>query len=135
MSDECLFCSIAAGAIPARIVGESAGAMAFLDINPAGTGHTLVIPRTHATDIWDLAPDDADEVWRLSQRTADRLRQVLEPEGLTIFQANGKAGWQEGFHFHVHLVPRWRGDGLTKPWHGTPGDPAELDALAKRLNP
>jgi histidine triad (HIT) family protein len=113
---------------------ESNRATAFLDINPASRGHTLVIPRSHASDIWALTDEDADEVWRLTRRVANRLREVLEPEGLTLFQANGRAGWQDVFHVHIHLVPRWTGDGLIKPWEGTPGDPSALDRLAARLN-
>lgn len=107
--------------------------MAFLDLNPAGEGHTLVIPRNHATDIWELSGEDAAEVWLLTSRVAHRLNDVLRPEGLTLFQANREAGWQDLFHFHVHLVPRWAGDGLTKPWHSVLGDPARLDQVFARL--
>src|SRR5256885_809258 len=134
MSDECVLCAIAAGAEPSRLVMESNRATAFLDINPAGLGHTLVIPRSHAADIWELTDEVAEEVWRLTRRVAHRIRQVLEPGGLTLaLQANGKAGWQDLFHFHIHLVPRWVGDGLIKPWNVTPGDPSRLDELAARL--
>jgi histidine triad (HIT) family protein len=133
MADGCVFCAIAAGTEPARLVMESNRATAFLDINPAGQGHTLVIPRSHATDIWGLTEEDADEVWRLTRRVAHRLREVLEPEGLTLFQANGSAGWQDVFHVHIHLVPRWAGDSLIKPWEGALGDPSRLDQLATRL--
>jgi histidine triad (HIT) family protein len=133
MADECVLCAIAAGEEPSRLVMESSRAAAFLDINPAAPGHTLVIPRSHATDIWELTDDDADEVWRLTMRVAHRLKDVLEPGGLTLFQANGRAGWQDIFHFHIHLVPRWVGDGLIKPWELTPGDPSRLDELAAQL--
>lgn len=112
---------------------ESVRAFAFLDINPAGEGHTLVIPKSHAADIWELTGEDAREVWELTGLVATRLRDVLQPEGLTLFQANGRAGWQDVFHFHVHLIPRWTGDALIKPWVVAPGDPAELDAIAARL--
>jgi histidine triad (HIT) family protein len=114
---------------------ESNRATAFLDVNPAGQGHTLVIPRSHATDIWGLTEEDADEVWRLTRRVAHRLREGLEPEGLTLFQANGSAGWQDVFHVHIHLVPRWAGDRLIKPWEGAPGDPSRLDQLATPVGP
>jgi histidine triad (HIT) family protein len=133
MADECVLCGIAAGTEPSRLVMQSSLAMAVLDINPAGEGHTLVIPKSHAADIWELSGEDADEIWRLTVRVAHRLKEVLEPEGLTLFQANGRAGWQDVFHFHVHLVPRWAGDGLVKPWHSTPGDPARLDQVSARL--
>jgi len=134
MRNGCVFCAIASGEAPARLVAASDGAIAFLDIAPAGDGHTLVIPRAHAADIWSLSPIDADEVWRLTVRVADRLRDVLRPHGLTLFQANGGAGWQDVFHFHMHLVPRWEGDALTKPWQGVPGNATRLDEMAVRLS-
>ena len=129
----CVFCGIVDGDLPSRVVGENARAVAFLDINPATDGHTLVIPRTHADDIWDLNDEDAAAVWDLTRAVAARLRDVLEPDGLTLFQANRTAGWQDVFHVHVHVVPRWTGDGLTKPWHTRPGDDATLDRIAERL--
>jgi histidine triad (HIT) family protein len=133
MAADCVFCAIVAGDAPSRLVMESSRAMALLDINPASDGHTLVIPRTHATDIWKLAGEDADEVWRLTLRVAHRLDEVLKPEGLTLFQANRRAGWQDVFHFHIHVVPRWRDDGLIKPWEMAQGDPSRLDKIAAQL--
>jgi histidine triad (HIT) family protein len=133
MPDACVFCAIVAGEQPSRLVMESSRATAILDINPAGDGHTLVIPKSHATDIWDLTDEDADEAWRLTRRVANRLNEVLDPGGLTLFQANRRAGWQDVFHFHIHLIPRWVGDGLIKPWEVTPGDPSRLDEMAARL--
>jgi histidine triad (HIT) family protein len=133
MGARCVFCAIAAGTEPAHLVMESDRAIAFLDINPAGDGHTLVIPRRHATDVWDLESEDADELWRLTIRVAHRLREVLEPDGLTLFQANGVAGWQHVFHVHVHLVPRWRDDGLTPPWLRIGADASHLREVADRL--
>ena len=89
MSASCVFCAIVAGAEAAQVLMQSDRAVAFLDINPAGEGHTLVIPRRHVTDIWELEGEDADDVWRLTISVAHRLREVLHPDGLTLFQANG----------------------------------------------
>lgn len=114
MSAPCLFCAIAAGTASAQVVMGNDRAIAFLDINPAGEGHALVIPRRHASDIWELEGDDADEVWR--SRSASRTGSArCSSHGLTLFRANGVVGWQHVFHFHTHLVPRWRGDRLTRP--------------------
>ena len=88
----CVFCSIAAEEAPSYKVAESDRAVAFLDINPAADGHTLVIPKAHADDIWDLEPEDGRAVWTLSQEVAALLSERLEPDGLTIFQANRKSG-------------------------------------------
>ena len=131
----CIFCEIAAEDAPARIVGLNDGAIAVLDINPASDGHTLVLPRAHADDIWTIEEQDAVAVWSLVREVAGRLREVLRPDGLTLFQANGRAGWQDVFHFHLHVVPRWSGDALVKPWDLALADPANLDEIAARLSP
>jgi histidine triad (HIT) family protein len=133
MSDDCIFCSIVSGSAPARGVDENGGAVAFLDVNPASPGHTLVIPRTHVRDIWDLGSEDSAAVWELTRMVANRVRRSFEPDGLTLLQSNGEAAWQHVFHLHVHVVPRWRNDGLQRPWPIIPGDPAELDLALARL--
>jgi histidine triad (HIT) family protein len=131
---ECIFCAIVAGGAPGRRVAESDRALAFLDINPVADGHTLVLPKEHVGDIWGLADDVGADVWKLTMRVARRIREVLEPDGLTLFQANGRAGWQEVFHFHMHVVPRWTGDGLVRPRPKGPGNPRRLDEIAARLS-
>jgi histidine triad (HIT) family protein len=123
----CVFCAIVAGDAPAEIVGENDRALAFMDLNPAADGHSLVISKAHADDIWDLESEDGSAVWALAQRLADAVRMGLQPEGLTLFQANAKAGWQDVFHFHLHLVPRWSGDDLVKPWRS---DPSRREGIA-----
>jgi histidine triad (HIT) family protein len=112
----CIFCSIVAGTAPSERVAESERALAVMDINPAADGHTLVITKAHAVDIWDLTPADGSEVWDLAMKVSEAIRDGLNPDGLTLFQANRRAGWQDVFHFHLHLVPRWEGDALVKPW-------------------
>jgi histidine triad (HIT) family protein len=133
MKAGCVFCSIVAGDEPAHVIGRSDRALAFLDVNPATDGHTLVIPKGHAADIWELTPEDGAAVWALVRRMASLLRGRLTPDGLTLFQANGKAGWQHVFHFHMHVLPRWIGDGLQRPWDMRSGDPQALEAMADRL--
>lgn len=130
---ECIFCSIASGSAPSRPVVETPPAFAFLDTNPAADGHTLVAPRRHADDIFALDQDTAAAVWTLTLAVARRLDEVLTPDGVTLFQANRAAGWQDDFHFPIHVVPRWHGDKLVRPWHDTPGDPERLDEVAARL--
>jgi histidine triad (HIT) family protein len=113
---DCIFCSIVAGTAPSERVAENHRALAIMDINPATEGHTLVMSKAHAEDICDLDAEDGAAVWSLTANVARGIRNGLHPEGLTLFQANGKAGWQDVFHFHLHLVPRWSTDDLVKPW-------------------
>jgi histidine triad (HIT) family protein len=128
VSAGCVFCGIVAGAKPAEIVASNDRALAFLDHAPASDGHTLVIPRVHAHDIWDLEAADGDAVWRLAREVADRIRFAIAPDGLTLVQANGEAGGQDVFHFHLHVIPRWWGDRFVRHWrpHPAPGDPAQV---------
>jgi histidine triad (HIT) family protein len=113
---ECIFCAIVAGDAPSERVAENDRALAIMDISPATDGHTLVISKAHADDIWALGADDGQAVWSLTSDVAKAIRDGLSPEGLTLFQANRDAGWQDVFHFHLHLVPRWTNDDLVKPW-------------------
>ena len=101
-----------------------------MDSNPATDGHTLVPSKRHAEDIWDLEPEDGSAVWSLAKDVAEAIRTGLRPEGLTLFQANAKAGWQEVFHFHLHLVPRWMGDGLVRPWRSGTSKRDGIEAAA-----
>jgi len=130
---DCIFCRIVAGKAPAEVVAQDDRALAFMDINPATDGHTLVVPRTHAEDIWDLEPEDGRAVWTLAQEVAAAIRAGLEPDGLTLFQANRKAGWQDVFHFHLHLVPRWGDDGLIRPWRSEGSRRAGVEAAAAKI--
>jgi histidine triad (HIT) family protein len=129
----CVFCDIVAGTAPAEVVAENDRALAFMDINPAADGHTLVVSKAHADDIWDLDAEDGAAVWWLTQGVADAIRAGLEPEGLTLFQANARAGWQDVFHFHLHLVPRWKDDDLVKPWGPSASRRDGVPAAADRI--
>jgi len=130
MTDRCLFCAIAAGVATAWLIDENPGAIASLDVNPASEGHTLVIPRNHACDIWELTETDAAAVWELTRLVAQRVRSTFAPGGLTILQSNSKAAWQHVFIMHVHAVPRWTDAGLRKPWDMLPEDPDRLERVA-----
>jgi histidine triad (HIT) family protein len=132
-SADCIFCRITAGDIASYPVAEAERALAFLDVNPASEGHTLVVPREHRIDIWDLPADDGLAIWALAQHVAGILHDALRPDGMTLYQANRRAGFQDVFHFHLHVVPRWHGDGLRKAWESRPADPGHLAATAERL--
>ena len=132
MSD-CIFCKIIAGEIPSKKIYEDNDHLAFLDIFPAGRGHTLVIPKAHFADIHSMSAPEYGAIAAAAKLVADLLHAKLGSEGTTIFQMNREAGWQTVFHAHMHVIPRWSGDGLHKPWDIAPADDAELSALAKLL--
>ncbi len=129
----CIFCSIVDGSAPSWVVHEDADAVAILDMGQATPGHTLVIPRVHASDIWSITEQDAAAVMRTVRQVADQLRDTLQPLGLNITQANGEAAGQEIFHYHVHLVPRYANDGLRPPWRTTETSHEELAEMHRRI--
>lgn len=96
-------------------------------------GHTLVLPRRHAADIWDIRREDAGRLMEAVHDVAALLEERLRPDGMTLFQANRPAGWQTVFHIHVHLVPRHWGDPLTASWKPQTATEAELDAALSRI--
>ena len=130
---ECIFCKIVAGDLPASVIAADERALAFLDINPATRGHTLVIPRAHAQDIHDVGSEDLAAAAALTQRIARLALERLGADGVTVMQASGVAAWQTVFHFHIHVIPRYVGDPLALPWVPAPGDPDELAAAAAAL--
>ena len=115
MSD-CVFCSIAAKTIPACIVHEDAHTLAFMDQGQVNPGHVLVACRAHVENLYGLDPAQAAAVFQSTARVARAIRDAFTPQGLTLFQANGKAALQTVFHFHIHLVPRWENDGMSLAW-------------------
>jgi len=111
VTDSCIFCAIAAGDAEASIVHADEHAVAFLDLHPLTTGHTLVIPRRHVVDLLD-ADGAVAEVGPVLEATAALLVDRLGADGINAFQASGPAAGQTVFHLHFHLLPRTAGDGL-----------------------
>ncbi|MBA3764833.1 MAG: HIT domain-containing protein, partial [Actinobacteria bacterium] len=99
---ECIFCRIVAGTAESAAVDEDDRTIAFLSIAPAIEGHTLVIPKRHARNLFDIDSSDLAAVAVAAQRVALRLREVLGCDGISLFQSNEAAGWQTVFHYHVH---------------------------------
>ncbi len=129
----CVFCEIRDGTIPAIRVAEEDRALAFMDRNPVNDGHLLVVPRTHAATIFDIPEADLLAVMRLAWRLAVGIQAALAPEGLHLLQNSGRAAFQSVHHFHVHLIPRWSGDGRGFNWPLVPGDPARMQSVADRI--
>ena len=108
----CIFCDIVEGRAPSDVVFEDGETLAFMDINPANPGHTLVIPKRHVRDIYELGGETAAVVMRTTVRVARAIKRALQPDGMNLVQSNERAGGQDVFHFHMHIIPRWYDDGL-----------------------
>jgi histidine triad (HIT) family protein len=115
MSD-CVFCRIVARQIPATVVHEDDQTLAFMDLGQVNPGHVLVTVKKHAENLYALDDAQAGAVLRAAARVARAIRDAFNPDGLSVYQANGSAAGQTVFHYHVHLVPRHAGDGMALSW-------------------
>jgi histidine triad (HIT) family protein len=130
---ECIFCKIVASEIPSHRIYEDSDHIAFLDIFPATKGHSLVIPKAHHIDIHSMTGEAYGALAKVAKAVADQLHQKLHSDGTTIMQMNREAGWQTVFHAHMHVIPRWSGDALHKPWDIAPAEQVELASLATQI--
>jgi histidine triad (HIT) family protein len=110
-----LFAKILRGELPSYKVYEDDKALAFLDIMPRAPGHTLVLPKAPARNVFDVQPEDLAHVMKVAQRVAKAAKDVFGADGITLQQFNEKAGGQVVFHLHVHVIPRKEGVALKPP--------------------
>lgn len=113
---DCVFCRIVAGQIPSTRVYEDEQTLAFMDIGQVNPGHVLVAVKKHARNVFELEETQAEAIARAIVKISRALKKTFEPEGLSVYQANGKAAGQTVFHYHVHLLPRHAGDGMELTW-------------------
>ena len=130
---DCLFCKIVAGEVPATRIDEDERTVAFMDINPATRGHALVVPRAHTRDLLSIDADELAAVASAAKRLAARAKERLGADGINLLNSCGSAAWQTVFHFHVHVIPRYRDDPLRLPWVPGPGDADEIAAAGAAL--
>jgi histidine triad (HIT) family protein len=128
-----IFSRIVGGEIPAVKVYEDDQTLAFMDINPAAKGHTLVICKAEHPSMLDVPPDLLANVAQTTQRVARAVKAALQADGFNIIQNDSKAAGQEVFHYHVHIIPRWEGDQAIKFWRPQSADTASLQALAEQI--
>ncbi len=130
---DCVFCKIVAGEIPSFKLFEDEATLAFMDINPANEGHALVIPKEHAPDLYAVPDEALARTSVTAKRVAAALARTLNPDGLNLVQSNGAAAGQSVMHFHVHVLPRVKEDGLAMNWGLKLGDIDAIGRLAERI--
>ena len=136
MSD-CIFCKIVNGDIPAAKVFENEYVFAFLDISQVTKGHTLVIPKVHKENLFELTPDIAKNLFESVPAIAKALKKEYQPLGLNLVNNNGDAAGQTVYHFHMHLIPRYgQGDGFGAVWKTNTSDYSQLllKEMAENIN-
>jgi len=134
-SAKCVFCEIVAGTIPCAKVMEDATTFAFMDIDPGSDGHLLVIPKRHSADLIDISPADLTATTLAAQRIAKVMIPELGADGVNLLNCCGSEAWQTVFHFHLHVIPRYRDRGKDRmelPFE--PGMPADSGAIAERAS-
>ncbi|MFZ7945296.1 HIT family protein [Neobacillus sp. 19] len=135
MSD-CIFCKIVNGEIPAAKVFENEHVLAFLDISQVTKGHTLVIPKVHKENLFEMTPEMARNLFEVVPAIANALKQEFDPIGLNTINNNGEHAGQSVFHFHMHLIPRFgKGDGFGAVWKNNQNDytPQKLQEIAAAI--
>ncbi len=132
--DECLFCKIAAKKIPAAIIYEDGRTLAFLDIRPRSPGHTMVVPKVHAPTLAALPDGEIAPLFAAVKKVAGLLMEKLAPDGITMGVNQGRASGQEVDHLHVHLMPRWHGDGGGSVQSAVHNEPKEsVEEIQKKI--
>jgi len=132
--NECIFCKIIRGDIPCAKVLETDSVLAFLDIAPVNKGHTLVIPKAHCVDIWDLPTSLAQDLMVAVQKVGQALKLGLGAAGMNVGMNNGAAAGQLVPHAHWHVIPRFAGDGLTLWPQKSYADPEEMNQTAQKIS-
>lgn len=134
VAPDCIFCAISAGQAPASIVYEDESVLAFMALYAVTPGHLLVIPRRHAVGLDDLDPTTSAHVWSVGHQLARALRRsTLRPDGMNLFVCDGEAAFQDVFHFHLHVIPRYVGDGWTLDVDEVECDRTLLDSRAQLI--
>lgn len=130
MKKDCIFCNIANNLIDAYVVFENSEFKVILDAFPAAKGHTLIVPRNHVENIYELDTDQAGRLFVLASEVARALKKIYKCDGLNVVQNNGKAAGQTVMHFHLHLIPRFVEDGIDFKWHVKKFTPEEMKVIA-----
>jgi histidine triad (HIT) family protein len=133
VADDCIFCKIVAGELPAERVQEDEHTVSFMDLNPWTRGHALVIPRRHSKNLYEVPGEDLRHTAAAAKQLAERMRDRLGCDGINLLNACEPAAWQTVFHFHIHVIPRYSDDPLRLPVHPEQATRNELSAVAAEL--
>jgi len=132
-SQSCQFCKLVRKEEDASVVFEDERAMAFLDTTPVNDGHTLVIPKAHYEDIYEIPEDEIAHVYKVVKKVASAVKEAVEADGISITQHNGRAALQRVFHLHVHVIPRYEGQGFPRPDELSVARREKLEGVATKI--
>lgn len=132
--NNCIFCKIANGEIPAATIYEDESFKVILDLGPASKGHALILPKDHFANIYELDEETTAKAFTIAKKMAEKMTESLGCDGFNIVQNNGTVAGQTVFHFHIHLIPRYKNDNVKLAWEPGEITDAELENLVKILN-
>ena len=127
--DNCIFCKIANGEIPSKTLYEDERFRVILDLGPATKGHALILPKEHFANLYELPEETAGEVMKLAKKMMIKITERLGCEGFNLVQNNGDLAGQTVFHFHLHMIPRYRADGQKIGWRPQEATQEELEEI------
>lgn len=130
--DECLFCKIIKGEVPSTKVYEDDTVFAFLDIAPVNPGHTLVIPKEHSPNLYEIDDDTLCKITAVTKKLSIAIKKALDADGINLEMNNDSVAGQVIFHAHIHIVPRFEGDGL-KHWPGKNYEGGHQEEVAEKI--
>lgn len=132
--NNCIFCKIANGEIPSKTLYEDDKFRVILDLGPATRGHALILPKNHYKNIYEIPDETVADAMILAKKMAIKMTQALHADGFNIVQNNNEIAGQTVFHFHIHLIPRYEGDGQNINW--VPGEMSqeELGEIKKQIS-
>ena len=134
MKDEnCIFCKLANGDIPTATVYEDEYLRAIMDAAPANKGHIIILPKSHAANIYEIEDEYVSRAFVLAKKLAVALKKLTGCDSVNILQNNGEAAGQTVFHFHVHVIPRFKNDDCTIVWKPTSYEDGEASEVAKKI--
>jgi histidine triad (HIT) family protein len=133
MENNCIFCKIIGNEIPSNILFEDKDFRVILDIGPATKGHAILIPKKHFKNLYEMDDETASKVFIVVKKVAKALKEELNCDGLNLLQNNGSIAGQTVFHFHLHLIPRFKEDGVKLGWENTSYKDGEAVQLAKLI--
>lgn len=132
-NDNCIFCKIAGGDIPTRTLYEDDDFRIIFDASPATVGHALILPKDHVANVFEISDELQAKAYVLAKKAAAVLTEVFGADGINILQNNNEAAGQSVFHFHIHLIPRYAGDGAMMSWKPGEADGEKLDAALAEI--
>ncbi len=133
VKDDCIFCKLANGVFPTSSIYEDEDFRVILDKNPASYGHALVLPKQHFDNVYSMDDESAGKVYKVAARVARVMKKQLACDGVNILQNNEEAAGQTVFHFHMHVIPRYKGDDVNIGWNPREAEQSQLDTIVEKL--